>query len=91
MPQASAKGRSERQLLTCGDLVARARWTLLLGLGCCICFCKDNRLKAGTFLLCIRLKSSCCRATHGLLAYGPQRTVGVLAGTHWGAVTSKVM
>ena len=28
---------------------------------------------------------TCCRATHGLRAYGPLCTVSVLAGTHWGA------
>ena len=31
------------------------------------------------------------RATHGLPAYGPQCTVGVLAGTHWGDDSSRVM
>ena len=28
----------------------------------------------------------CCRATHGLPAYGPPCTVGVLAGTHGGHI-----
>ena len=31
------------------------------------------------------------RATHGLPAYGPQCTVGVLAGTHWGDDSSRVL
>ena len=31
------------------------------------------------------------RATHGLPEYGPQCTVGVLAGTHWGDDSSRVM
>ena len=31
------------------------------------------------------------RATHGLPAHGPQCTVGVLAGTHWGDGSSRVM
>ena len=31
------------------------------------------------------------RATHGLPAHGPQRTVGVLAGTRWGDDSSRVM
>ena len=31
------------------------------------------------------------RATHGLVAYGPQGTMGVLAGTHWGDESPRVM